>query len=119
MAGRGELEQAVMRILWANPEGITARTVVDELPGRSLAVTTVMTVLSRLCRKGLAVRDDLARPHVYRAAESRADHIAELMLDALGQSDDREAALTRFLGAVSKRDSEHMRKALSADEHLT
>ncbi|MEO7126968.1 MAG: BlaI/MecI/CopY family transcriptional regulator [Nakamurella sp.] len=116
MAGRGELERAVMQVLWDNPRGVTARAVVDELPGRELAVTTIMTVLSRLCRKGLAVRDELIRPHEYRAAESRADHIADLMLDALGQTDDREAVLTRFLGAVSERDTDHLRRALGRHE---
>lgn len=116
MAGRGELEQAVMQVLWANPGGVTARAVLDVLPGRELAVTTVMTVLGRLCQKGLVVRDELARPHEYRAAESREEHIADLMLDALGQSDDREAVLTRFLGSVSERDTDHLRKALGRRE---
>jgi len=112
MTGRGELEQAVMQVLWDKPGGVTARAVVDALPERSLAVTTIMTVLSRLARKGLVVRDERIRPHEYRAAESREDHIADLMLDALGQSEDREAVLTRFLGAVSERDTDHLRKAL-------
>jgi predicted transcriptional regulator len=116
VAGRGELEQAVMQVLWDRPNGVTARTVMDALPGRALAVTTVMTVLGRLCRKGMAVRDELARPHEYRAAESREAHIADLMLDALGQSADREAVLTRFLGAVSASDTDHLRKALGRRE---
>ncbi len=119
MTGRGELEQAVMQVLWDNPAGVTARGVVDALPGRSLAVTTIMTVLSRLARKGLAMRDERVRPHLYRATESREDHIAELMLDALGRSEDREAVLTRFLGAVSERDTDHLRKALGRRERRT
>jgi predicted transcriptional regulator len=116
VAGRGELEQAVMQVLWDHPGGVTARAVVDALPGRALAVTTIMTVLARLAHKGLVVRDEAARPHEYRAAESREAHIADLMLDALGQSEDREAVLTRFLGAVSQRDTDHLRKALGRRE---
>lgn len=112
MAGRGELEQAVMQVLWDHPDGLNAREVMSAMPSRSLALTTVMTVLGRLCQKGLAVRDELARPHVYRAADSREDYIAEIMLDALGQTADREAVLTRFLGAVSDTDTDHLRKAL-------
>jgi predicted transcriptional regulator len=119
MTGRGELEQAVMQVRWDNPAGVTARGVVDALPGRSLAVTTIMTVLSRLARKGLAMRDESVRPHLYRATESREDHIAELMVDALGRSEDREAVLTRFLGSVSERDTDHLRKALGRRERRT
>lgn len=112
MAGRGELEQAIMHVLWDNPAGVTARQVLSAMPDRSLALTTVMTVLGRLCRKGIAQRDELARPHLYRGTETREQHIADLMLDALGQTSDREAVLTRFLGSVSASDSEYLRNAL-------
>lgn len=112
MAGRGELEQAVLQVLWENPAGITARDVTSAMPDRELALTTVMTVLSRLCQKGLAMRDELARPHLYRASATRAEYIADIMLDALGQAPDREAALTRFLGAVTPTDTDHLRRVL-------
>ena len=48
MVGRGELERAVVDVLWDSPEPMTARAVTDALTGRELAVTTVLTVLSRL-----------------------------------------------------------------------
>lgn len=112
MAGRGELEQAVLQVLWDNPDGITARDAMSAMPDRALALTTVMTVLGRLCQKGLAVRDELARPHLYRASATREEYIADIMLDALGQAPDREAALARFLGSVSDTDTDHLRRAL-------
>ena len=112
MAGRGELEQAVLQVLWDNPTGITARDVTAALADRELALTTVMTVLGRLCQKGLAMRDEMSRPHLYRASATREEHIADIMLDALGQAPDREAALTRFLGAVTPTDTDHLRRAL-------
>ena len=112
MAGRGELEQAVLQVLWDNPAGITARDVTAAMPDRELALTTVMTVLGRLCQKGLVNRDELARPHLYHASATREAYIADIMLDALGQAPDREAALTRFLGAVSATDTDHLRRAL-------
>lgn len=101
-----------MQVLWDNPDGITAREVMSAMPARALALTTIMTVLGRLCHKGLAMRDDLARPHRYRSAGSREEHIADVMLDALGQAPDRQAALTRFLGAVSDTDTAHLRTLL-------
>ena len=36
----GELESAVMAVLWDAPHGATAREVLDTLPGPELAITT-------------------------------------------------------------------------------
>lgn len=112
MAGRGELEQSILQALWHHPDGVTARAVLESLPGRELALTTVLTVLDRLRRKGLVVRDEAGRPHLYRSRQSREDYIAEVMLDALGQTPDRDAALARFLGRVSEADADHLRERL-------
>ena len=112
MTGRGELERAILHVLWEHPDGVTARGVVAALPGRDPAMTTVLTVLDRLRRKHLVTRDESARPHEYRPAVGREDYIAEIMLDALGQAPDRDAALTRFLGGVSDSDTAHLRRAL-------
>ncbi|HSY14835.1 MAG TPA: BlaI/MecI/CopY family transcriptional regulator [Jatrophihabitantaceae bacterium] len=112
MAGSGELERAVLHVLWDNPDGITARDVVTALPDRALAVTTVLTVLDRLGTKGMVRRERAGRAHQYRAATSREDYVAELMLQALGQAPDRGAALARFLGGVSDTDTDHLRRGL-------
>ena len=79
---------------------------------RELAITTVLTVLDRLRRKGLVRRERSGRAHLYEAALSREDYVAGLMLEALGQAPDRGAALTRFLGAASPADADHLRRAL-------
>lgn len=112
MAGRGELERSVLHALWDAPDGLTAREVASRLAGRDPALTTVLTVLDRLRHKKLVTRDEQTHPHVYRAAASREDHIAEIMLDALGQAPDRDAALTRFLGGVSETDTARLRRLL-------
>lgn len=96
----GELERAVMGVLWGHPEGSTAREVQDALADREPATTTVLTVLTRLERKGLVARVKEGRAHRYRAAASREEHIAALMRDALDGAPDRGAVLARFLGAI-------------------
>ena len=66
MASLGELERAVMDLLWAGHEAATANTLRDLLAqstaahggaagheGKDLAVTTVLTVLSRLEKRAL------------------------------------------------------------------
>jgi predicted transcriptional regulator len=74
----GELEGAVMEVLWTRHEA-TVREVVDELNyTRSLAYTTVLTIMSRLVEKGLLTQDKVGRAHLYRPAMSREAYVAEV-----------------------------------------
>ena len=52
----GELERAIMDVLWDSVEPLTVRQVGLRLTNRELAHTTVMTVLDRLAKKGFARR---------------------------------------------------------------
>jgi len=120
MATLGQLERSVMDELWDAAEPLDANMLRDRLAsagderaGRELAVTTVLTVLSRLEKKGMISRDRSARPHRWRAAASRAEHVAELMHDALGDAGDREAVLARFVGRVTPEDAAALRRLLA------
>jgi predicted transcriptional regulator len=108
----GDLERAIMGVLWAAGGPVTAKTVSDELGDRTLAITTVLTVLSRLERKGLVVRSRGERAHTYAAIASREEHVAELMREALGTADDRDGALVRFVGGASEAEIDALRRAL-------
>lgn len=128
MATLGELERAVMDLLWnqidsagAEDAALTANTLRDRLArssssadGKELAVTTVLTVLSRLEKKGLVQRERDIRPHRYRAVTSREEHTVELMHEVLGSAPDREAVLARFIGTVTEQEAETLRKILAA-----
>ncbi len=69
----GELEGPVLEVLWDSGELSTPA--VHELIGkpRGLAYTTILTVLQRLHKKGLAGRKEEGRAHIYYAAVSRAE----------------------------------------------
>ncbi|GAB3524863.1 BlaI/MecI/CopY family transcriptional regulator [Arthrobacter monumenti] len=120
MATLGELERTVMDLLWENPEAVTANALRDMLARRThgeqaskeLAVTTVLTVLSRLEKKGLVERARDTRPHRYQAVTSREEHTADLMHEVLGSAPNREAVLARFLGSVSDGEAATLRKLL-------
>ncbi|MCC6496007.1 MAG: BlaI/MecI/CopY family transcriptional regulator [Propionibacteriaceae bacterium] len=102
MAAMGELEQAVMDILWNRPEPLSVRDVHELLArDRDLAYTTVMTVLDRLAKKKLVVRNLDGRAWLYRPAKSRAAQIAAEMLDLLGRlnPDERREVLDRIAPA--------------------
>ena len=117
MANLGELERSVMELLWSTDAALTANDLRDALAvgedaGRAVATTTVLTVLSRLERKGFVARDRDVRPHRYRALLSREEHTAELMREVLDQSSDRDAALARFVGTVSDGEAATLRRLL-------
>ncbi|GGG62634.1 hypothetical protein GCM10011374_27330 [Kocuria dechangensis] len=106
-----------MEILWRTDTPLSAYDLLEELPestdsGRPRAATTVLTVLSRLERKGFVRRERASRPHRYRAAASREEHMANLMHDVLGAADDRTAVLARFVGGVSPEEAETLRRLL-------
>lgn len=108
----GDLERAVMDEVWDAAAPLTGRQVADALASRGLAYTTVLTVLTRLERKGLLQRDASARAHTYAPVASRDDHVTLLMQQALGQADDRQAALQHFARSVSPAEAEALRRAL-------
>ncbi len=112
MARLGELERAIMDVLWAADKPLTAREIADGLLHRELAKTTVLTVLSRLEDKGQVTRCRDAWAHTYRPTASRAEYVAQLMHEALGSTDDRTAALARFAGQVSADEARALQAAL-------
>lgn len=109
-----------MDVLWDTDGPLTANELRDRLvdaastaAGRGpLATTTILTVLSRLEKKGFVARDRDSRPHVYRATTTRTNHTADLMLEVLGSASDRQAALARFIGTVSPQEAEALRRLL-------
>jgi predicted transcriptional regulator len=112
---RGQLEQAVLEVLWSAGDGRTARQVLDAFPEPRPARTTVLTVLDRLGRKGQVERrehDDA--PLTFRAAHSREQQTASLMSNALAAASDREAALLQFTGSLASDDLDVLRRALDA-----
>ena len=118
MATLGDLERAVMDALWDAGTALSAYDVQHTLEshGRTLAVTTLLTVLSRLEKKGFAASDRSSRPHRYTAVASRADHVAELMHSVLGDAGDRTAVLERFVGGVSPEDAAVLRRLLGRSD---
>ncbi|NUL48067.1 BlaI/MecI/CopY family transcriptional regulator [Cellulosimicrobium funkei] len=109
----GDLERSVMDLLWDRPGALTANDVRDALAG-DLAVTTVLTVLSRLEKKGLVRRDGGRRPHRYAAASSREEHTVGLLNDVLGSVPDREAVLARFIGGIGPDEAAAVRRLLDS-----
>jgi predicted transcriptional regulator len=105
-----------MDVLWETTSPLTVRAVSERLTERDLAHTTVMTVLERLAKKGFALRERDGRAWLYQAAASREAYVTELMLSALDQAGDRQAALARFAESVSDSEARALRSALEKFE---
>ncbi|ROO51019.1 putative transcriptional regulator [Micromonospora sp. Llam0] len=116
MTRLGDLERAVMDVLWDRDPAaapVTVRDVAEALQDRNLAYTTVMTVLDRLAGKGMVSRERAGRAWHYQPAASREAYIAQLMLDALDLAGSRDAALVRFARSVTGTEAEVLRAALT------
>ncbi|POX55673.1 hypothetical protein C3489_08770 [Streptomyces sp. Ru71] len=109
----GELEDAVMTRVWKWNRPVTVREVLEDLQQeRSIAYTTVMTVLDNLHQKGWVRREAEGRAYRYEAVSTRAAYAAALMNDAWGQSDNPAAALVAFFGMMSDEQRQALRDAL-------
>lgn len=105
----GPLEAAVMDRLWARGKA-TVREIVDDLGRtRSLAYTTVMTIMTRLHEKGLLVRDRDGKGYVYRPAFSREEHRARLSRELVKGLVDEfgDVALAHFAAELEDVDAHH------------
>ena len=109
----GELEAVIMDRLWSWRRPATVREVFDDLRRtRTIAYTTVMTVMDTLYRKAILRRELQGRAYRYEAMLSREEHGAQLMQAVLTESSDRTATLVSFFEQMSPADAAKLRKAL-------
>ncbi len=95
----GPLEAEVLGVLWRSGRPMPVREVAGALNagrGAPLAYTTVMTVMSRLARKGILARSRSGRGYVYTpVAADTAEIAVRGVLEEFG-----DAALARFVERV-------------------
>ncbi|MBM2619324.1 BlaI/MecI/CopY family transcriptional regulator [Actinoplanes sp. LDG1-06] len=117
MRGFGELEAAIMNVLWNRGEPTSVRQVHTDLqPERRLAYNTVLTVVDILYKKGRLRRSKDGRAFRYWPVESRADYGMQLMRDAMAESGDPAGSLVTFVRHLSDDESAALRQALGTYE---
>ena len=113
----GELEAAIMHVVWDSGAPIPVRAIVDRLnEQRDIAYTTVITVAERLREKGMLTRVRRGRAFLYEASLSADDYSAELMRQVLNTAESRSATLLRFAGQLSDQEAASLRAALAGFE---
>lgn len=72
-----ESELEIMQIIWKETAPVSRHTIEDALPkGHSLAPTTILTLLTRLCEKGFLSLEKKGRSNLYRPLVSEREYMA-------------------------------------------
>jgi len=109
----GQLERAIMEVVWAGDRPYQVREVRERLSyGRPVAYTTVMTVMTILHGKGVLRREMHGRAWRYWAAESREEHDARLMAEVLRSGGNRRLTIRRFVERASGEELQTLRVAV-------
>ncbi|MFI7638865.1 BlaI/MecI/CopY family transcriptional regulator [Nonomuraea sp. NPDC049400] len=118
MRGLGELESTIMDRMWARRRPASVRDVLEDLrQERTIAYTTVMTVMDKLHTKGLLKRRPVGRAYVYEPVASKEAYTADLMRSALADSGNQAATLVHFLERLTAEEAAALEAALQVFPH--
>ncbi|MEN9956811.1 MAG: hypothetical protein RIR46_419 [Actinomycetota bacterium] len=118
---QGELEQQVLEVLWSAEGPQTSTQILDALTAQTqqngsgeLALTTVLTVLTRLADKGLVEKTQPAtgRGLLFAPTTTRERHTATQLLDLLERTGDPRLALSHFAKGLSAEAAAELKKLL-------
>ena len=114
--GAGELEAAVLSVLWQAGRPLSPGEVQQALAGQAgaaeLSYSTVVTILSRLhAKKALERRRD-GRAFRYAPVADEAGLAARRLAAMLDKEPDRQAVLSRFVADLSGSDEQLLRGLL-------
>ena len=117
MAGKrsrsqGQLEAQVLDALWNADAEVTSQQLMDAL-GEGIALTSLLTVLSRLTDKDLvARRSGEGRSLLFKAAVSREQYAADQLLKIIGSTENPALAFAHFAKGLDKKALQALRDSL-------
>ena len=88
-----DAELAILRVLWARGPS-TVRQIAEVMAdaGRETGYTTVLKLLQIMTEKGIVVRDESARTHIYSPASTQDQTQRQMVTDLLDRVFDGSAA---------------------------
>ena len=86
-----DAELAILNVLWRRGPS-TVRDVHEELSENGTGYTTILKLLQIMTEKGLVVRDESERAHVYESAYSEQRTQRQLLTDLVDRAFDGSAA---------------------------
>lgn len=111
---QGELENLILDALWDAPEALTSQQILERVsPKGDLALTTILTVLSRLIDKSMVKKEaGKGRSLLFSATTTREKFAAESMLKLFSSSGNPALALSHFASGLSEDQVAALRRAL-------
>ena len=110
---QGELESQILGCLWDRPEGLTSQQILALMGDDDLAITTVLTVLSRLSDKGLVSREQASgRTFLFKSTSSREQHTAMKLLSEIKATEKTDLVFQYLVNGLSTKQIESLKKAL-------
>jgi predicted transcriptional regulator len=98
MRALGDLETAIMDRMWSSQGPTSVRDVLEDLRrDRTIAYTTVMTVMDKLYKKGLLRRHPEGRAYLYEPTTTNEAYTAQIMQDVLAHGGNQAMTLVHFL----------------------
>jgi len=114
--GFGELEQAIMDVVWDVDAPLAVREVLERLNSersQPLAYNTVQTVMEVLHRKEWLTRAKDGRAFRYKATKSREEYAASLIDQVWSTGADRTATLVKLFDELDAEEVAELRAALA------
>jgi predicted transcriptional regulator len=110
---QGELESSILNILWGVKKPLSSQEILERVGEGELAITTILTVLSRLTDKNLVVREPgEGRSFLFSASQSREQHTADLMLKLVAEQSNPALAFSAFAKGLTAAQLKALRKTL-------
>lgn len=106
-------EAEIMRVVWDASGPVTVRDVYESLlKHRKIAYTTVMSIMSKLTKKGFLLQDKSGTAYVYSAAFTDAEVAGNIIDSVVNKVLDGAAAplISRLLGSRKKLTAEEVEK---------
>ncbi|MFI9843655.1 BlaI/MecI/CopY family transcriptional regulator [Nonomuraea sp. NPDC051941] len=112
MRSLGDLEATIMDRLWSWQRPASVREVLEDLQrDRSIAYTTVMTVMDKLHKKGLLRRHPSGKAYVYEPTATHEAYSAGLMQEALATGGNQALTLIHFLERLTPQELSALEEA--------
>ena len=109
---KGQLEAQVIGALWDAESAVTSHALLEALSD-DIALTTLLTVLSRLTEKGLVERlDGEGRSLLFKATKTREEYAAEQLLKIVEGTDNPAIAFAHFAKGLDAASLKALRDSL-------
>lgn len=111
---QGELESLVLDALWSANSPMTSQQILEQVGADGeLALTTVLTVLSRLTDKGIVEREaGSGRALLFKTAQTREEFAADSMLKVFAAAGGPALALSHFADGLTPDQIKALKQAL-------